>query len=190
MLVLASTSIYRRELLARLRLPFEVFAPGVDEAALPSESPKETAVRLAQAKARAAVKRFPDALVIGSDQVAELDGIRLDKPGSFQPAANQLQLLSGRTAQFHTALALLNSHTDAIQTRLVSVFVHFRHLTPEQIRRYLDREQPFDCAGSAKAEGLGIALIEWIESPDPTALIGLPLIALTDMLRAEGMDVI
>jgi septum formation protein len=190
MLVLASTSAYRRELLARLRLPFEVAAPQVDETPRPGEPPAQTALRLAQDKARAVASRFPQALVIGSDQVAELDGERLDKPGSHERARNQLTLLSGRAAVFHTAVALLNSTTGRMQARMVPTRVRFRQIGAAQIEAYLLKEQPYDCAGSAKSEGLGIALIEAIEGDDPTALIGLPLIALTDMLIAEGRPVV
>jgi septum formation protein len=186
MLVLASTSAYRRELLARLRLPFEVVAPQVDETPGVGEAPEHTALRLAQAKAHAVAGRFERALVIGSDQVAELDGLRLDKPGNHERAREQLRLLSGRAVVFHTAVALLNSATGRSQTRLVPTRVRFRRLRVAQIEAYLLAEQPYDCAGSAKSEGLGIVLIEAIEGNDPTALIGLPLIALTDMLLAEG----
>jgi septum formation protein len=190
MLVLASTSPYRRELLARLGLAFTVCSPGVDEAAWRDETPADTALRLAQAKARAGAARYPQAVVIGSDQVAELDGHPLDKPGSHERAARQLAMLSGRSADFHTAVALLNSATARMQVRVVPTRVQFRPLTSRQIDAYLHREQPFDCAGSAKSEGLGIALLERIESHDPTALIGLPLIALTEMLQAEGLEVL
>jgi len=190
MLVLASASVYRRELLGRLGLPFEVAAPNVDEAPLAGEPPEQTALRLAQAKARAVAMRFERALVIGSDQVAELDGVRLDKPGSHAPARRQLHLLSGRAAVFHTAVALLNTASGSLHTRLVPTRVRFRQLDTAQIDAYLLKEQPYDCAGSAKSEGLGIALIEAIQADDPTALIGLPLIALTDMLLAEGCKVV
>ena len=186
MLVLASTSAYRRELLARLRLPFEVAAPHVDETPRAGELPAQTALRLAQEKARAVAARFAQALVIGSDQVAELEGERLDKPGGHERARAQLQLLSGRAAVFHTAVALLNSGTGRMQVRVVATRVRFRQLGAAQIESYLLAEQPYDCAGAAKSEGLGIALIEAIQGDDPTALIGLPLIALTDMLTAEG----
>lgn len=190
MLVLASTSPYRRELLARLGLAFEVFSPGVGEEPLRHEAPADTAMRLAQAKARAGAARYSDALVIGSDQVAELDGHRLDKPRTHERAARQLELLSGRFADFHTAVAVVNSASGRLQARLVPTRVFFRPLTSRQIDAYLQREQPFDCAGSAKSEGLGIALIRRIEGTDPTALIGLPLIALTEMLQAEGLEVL
>jgi septum formation protein len=190
MLLLASTSVYRRELLARLRLPFEVFSPMVDETPLAGEAPESTALRLAENKAKAGANALPGALVIGSDQVAEVDGERLDKPGGHARAVQQLTLLSGRSAIFHTAVALLNTKTGAVQKRLVPTRVYFRSLNSRQIEAYLRSEQPYDCAGSAKSEGLGIALIRSIEGPDPTALIGLPLIALTDMLAAEGVDIV
>jgi septum formation protein len=190
MLVLASTSPYRRELLERLRLDFDTVAPGVDEAPYAGESPAATAVRLAQAKASAVRSAFPQALIIGSDQVAELDGERLDKPGTHERAAAQLRRLSGRTATFHTAVALLNAGTGAMHSRLMVTRVVFRELTPTVIDSYLRKEQPYDCAGSAKSEGLGIALLRAIEGDDPTALIGLPLIALTELLAAEGVRVV
>ena len=190
MLLLASTSVYRRELLARLGLPFEVFSPMVDETPLLAEAPQTTALRLAEAKARAGASALPGALVIGSDQVAEVDGERLDKPGEHARAVQQLTLLSGRWAMFHTAVVLLNTQTGAIRKQLVPTRVYFRPLNSRQIEAYLRRERPYDCAGSAKSEGLGIALIRSIEGSDPTALIGLPLIALTDMLSAEGVNIV
>lgn len=190
MLLLASTSLYRRELLARLGLAFTVCSPGVDEAVQEDETPADTAMRLAQAKARAGAARYPQAIVIGSDQVAEVDGVRLDKPGTEERATRQLEMLSGRCALFHTAVAVLNPPADRMQVQLVPTRVQFRPLTRMQIDAYLRREQPFDCAGSAKSEGLGIALLQRIESTDPTALIGLPLIALTTMLQAEGLEIL
>jgi septum formation protein len=190
MLVLASTSPYRRELLSRLQLKFEVMSPGVEENPLPGEAPAATALRLAEAKARAGAARYPGALVIGSDQVAELDGERLEKPGRHELAVRQLALASGRSAVFHTAVALLNATSGRLHTRVVPSRVTFRPLTPAQIEAYLQREQPYDCAGSAKSEGLGIALLRSIEGDDPTALIGLPLIALVDMLEQEGCSVV
>jgi septum formation protein len=190
MLVLASTSPYRRELLQRLQLQFETIAPGVEEAPLAGEAAATTAVRLAQAKARAVRSTFPHALIIGSDQVAEIDGERLDKPETHERAAAQLRRLSGRAANFHTAVALLNAATGALHSRLVVTRVVFRELTPAVIDAYLRKEQPYDCAGSAKSEGLGIALLRAIEGDDPTALIGLPLIALTELLAAEGVPVL
>lgn len=188
-LVLASSSPYRRELLARLKLPFEVMSPDVDETPLPDEKPQDTALRLAQLKARAAASRFPDALIIGSDQVAMLDDIRFGKPHTFENAKRQLTLASGRKMTFHTALCLYNSRTGRMQARVVPIGVQFRTLSEARIERYLHQEQPYNCAGSAKSEGLGIALIERFEGDDPNALIGLPLIALVDMLAAEGVAI-
>lgn len=188
-LVLASTSRYRRELLARLVSGFRVVAPNVDEAAQPGESPAALATRLAAAKALAVARECPGALVIGSDQVAELDGRAIGKSGTRDAACEQLAASSGRTVVFHTALCLADARTqpprayDAIdRTRVV-----FRALTRDEIARYVDRENPLDCAGSFKAEGLGITLFERIETTDPTALIGLPLIALARLLRAVGV---
>jgi len=189
-LVLASTSAYRRALLERLGLTFECAAPGLDESALGDEAPAETARRLAQAKAAAVAARFPDALVIGSDQVASLGALRLDKPGNHANAVRQLQALSGRTAQFDTAVCVLDAARGARRDRVVPCRVTFRRLDARLIEAYLQREQPYDCAGSAKSEGLGIALIERIETEDPTALIGLPLIALTELLAAAGLPVV
>jgi len=189
-LVLASTSRYRRELLARLALPFDVAAPGVDETPVPGEAPAATALRLSEAKARAiAAKRSP-ALVIGSDQVADLDGESIGKPGSYENAVAQLRRLSGRTVIFHTGVALCDAESGRCGARIVDVTSTFRTLTDVEIDRYLRREQPFDCAGSVRSEALGIALFERITSDDPSALIGLPLIALSDLLRAEGVDVL
>ncbi len=189
-LVLASTSIYRRGLLERLGLPFECANPMVDEAVRPGEAPAATALRLAEAKARAVAPGFPDALVIGSDQVASCQGARLDKPGNHENAARQLVLVSGKSASFDTAVALLDTRSGVLQSRLVPCRVTFRDLTPGRIERYLRLEQPYDCAGSAKAEGLGIALIARMDTEDPTALVGLPLIALSEMLRMAGLDVL
>ena len=189
-LVLASTSRYRRELLERLRVPFECDRPDVDESPLPGEPPEQTARRLAEAKARAVAARWPGALVIGSDQVASLGGERLDKPGTHENAVRQLTLASGRTASFDTALALLDSRTGLVDVRCVPCRVTFRTLSPAQIEAYLRAEEPYDCAGSAKSEGLGIALIERMDSPDPTSLVGLPLIALCAMLAAAGEPVL
>jgi len=187
-LVLASTSPYRRELLARLGLPFDCARPETDETPLPGEAFAQTALRLAAAKARAVQAAHPDALIIGSDQVASCEGRRLDKPGTHENAVAQLSYLSGRVACFDTAVSLLDSRTDRAETRLVPCKVHFRRSDPARIEAYLRREQPYDCAGSAKAEGLGIALIARIETDDPTSLIGLPLIALTDLLSAFGLS--
>ena len=189
-LVLASTSRYRRELLERLRLPFEVAAPGIDEATIPGERPAQTALRLAEAKARAVARIRRDALVIGSDQVADCDGVAVSKPAGRADAARMLGALSGRTIVFHTGLALVNAASGRVQRECIDVSSTFRELTTAQIAAYLDREQPYDCAGAVKSEALGIALFERIASDDPTALIGLPLIALTRMLRHEGLDVL
>lgn len=189
-LILASTSPYRRELLGRLKLPFEVCSPEVDETPLPGETPEETAYRLAIAKARSAAKDFPDALIIGSDQVATLDGLQLGKPHTHDNAVRQLTLMRGRSVVFHTALCLYNSRTGNTQVKVVPFTVHFRNLSDAQIERYLAKEQPYNCAGSAKSEGLGIALIEKMDGDDPNALIGLPLIALIEMLGNEDMAVI
>ena len=187
-LILASTSPYRRELLSRLRLPFEAMAPDVDEAAQPGEAPAALAQRLAQRKAQAVAARHADAVVIGSDQVAELDGQALGKPGGHERAVQQLRAMRGRDVRFHTAVAVLCNASGFGQQALVTVKVHFRDLHDDEIERYLLLEQPYDCAGSAKCETLGIALVDAIESDDPTALVGLPLIRTSAMLRAAGLD--
>ena len=189
-IILASTSRYRRELLARLGLPFEVASPDVDETALPNEAPRDTAARLAEAKARAVAARFAHALVIGSDQVAVLGEATLGKPGDHDTALRQLRAMRGKEVVFHTALCLYNSLSGEAQTRVVPFYVRFRDYSDEQIERYLRKEQPYDCAGSARAEGLGIALIAAMRGEDPNALIGLPLIALTEMLAAQGVGVL
>jgi septum formation protein len=189
-IVLASTSPFRRELLSRLGIPFEVAAPSVDESALPDELAPATAIRLAEAKARASLKEFPDALIIGSDQVAELAGQHIGKPGTHENAVAQLRRMRGKSVVFHTAIALVNGLKDRAQTRVVPTVVTFRDLSDEQIEVYLRREQPYNCAGSAKSEGLGIALIACMEGPDPNALIGLPLIELVSMLKIEGVEVL
>lgn len=186
-LILASTSAYRRELLTRLQLPFEVAAPQVDEAALPNEPPDATATRLALAKARAVALRFPNALIIGSDQVAANGTQRFGKPGTRENARAQLQIMRGKEIIFYTALCLLNSQTGRIQTTNVPARVGFRQLSDTEIESYLDKEDALNCAGSAKSEGLGISLLSYLRGDDPNALIGLPLIALCDMLRAEGV---
>jgi septum formation protein len=187
-LVLASTSRYRRELLARLNIAFEVAAPNVDERPQDGEAPQALALRLACAKAQAVQDTWPDALIIGSDQVAVVGASVLDKPGNFDVAAAQLKLMRGKPVHFHTALCLFNSRTARVQTALVSVTVHMREFSDAQIERYLRAEEPYDCAGSARIEGLGITLVARLEGDDPNALIGLPLIALCDMLRNEGWD--
>jgi len=188
-IVLASGSTYRRALLERLGLPFEWAAPGVDELAIPGESTTDTALRLAILKAQAVARHFPNAAVIGSDQVASCDGVRIGKPGNHANAVKQLEFMSGKTVLFETALAVLVATGD-VRSRIVPCRVMFRPLTRAIIETYVEREQPYDCAGSAKAEGLGIALIARIETDDPTALIGLPLIALTELLAAAGIPVI
>lgn len=187
--VLASTSRYRRELLARLLSDFAVDAPDVDETPIPGESPRDLAIRLASAKAHAVAARHPDAIVIGSDQVADLDGTALGKPGSVEAARAQLAASSGKTLSFHTALCVLDMHNNAAVAHSAHdcTQVVFRTLDAATIARYVDAEKPLDCAGSFKAEGLGIALFERIESSDPTALIGLPLIALARLLREAGL---
>ena len=189
-IVLASTSKYRRELLARLGLPFEVANPGVDETPLSGEPPRETSRRLAEAKARAVAVRFPQAVVIGSDQVAVLDGLPLGKPGNHANAVRQLRAMRGKEVVFHTALCLYRASDARMETRVVPYYVRFRDYSDEQIERYLEREQPYDCAGSARCEGLGIVLIAEMRGDDPNALIGLPLIALTEMLAAQDVSVL
>ncbi len=188
--VLASTSRYRRALLERLGMPFECADPQANEAALPGEAPAATALRLAEAKARAVALRSPDALVIGSDQVASCEGVLLDKPGTHDNAVRQLTAMSGKTASFDTAVVVLDTRSGTLGARVVPCRVTFRSLSPGQIESYLRLEQPYDCAGSAKAEGLGIALIARIETSDPTSLIGLPLIALTELLADAGFSVL
>jgi septum formation protein len=187
-LVLGSTSRYRRELLARLRLPFEVAAPQVDETALPGEAPAALALRLALEKGRDVALRHPGAVVIGADQVCDLDGEPIGKPGTHERAVAQLLRLSGRTAVFQTALAVLRPGTGFERAMLAPVTVRFRALREAEIERYLRLETPYDCAGSAKCETLGIALLEAIESDDPTALVGLPLIRTAALLREAGID--
>jgi len=186
-LVLGSTSRYRRELLERLRIAFEAAAPQVDETPQPGEAPAALASRLALAKARDVAARWPQAIVIGSDQVADLDGQPLGKPGTHQRAVAQLARMSGRTVIFHTALAVVCQATGFEQADLAAVRVRFRALSAGEIERYLHAEQPYDCAGSAKSEGLGIALLEAIDSDAPPALIGLPLIRTARLLRAAGL---
>ncbi|MEO8248958.1 MAG: Maf family nucleotide pyrophosphatase [Burkholderiales bacterium] len=188
-LVLASTSVYRRELLARLRLAFEVESPGVDEAALDGETPRALALRLSLAKANAVAARQPAAVVIGSDQVADLGGAALGKPGNHERATEQLRRMSGCHVVFHTAVAVVCRESGFARAELAPVQVRFRSLADAEIESYLQAEQPYDCAGSAKSEGLGIALLDSIESDDPTALIGLPLIRTCRLLRAAGLCV-
>jgi septum formation protein len=189
-LILGSTSPYRRELLARLRLPFEVVSPAVDETPQPGERPQDLACRLALAKARAVAAQFPAAVVIGSDQVADLAGQPLGKPGNHQRAVEQLRLMRGQTVVFQTAVAVVCLETGFAQTALAPVRVRFRDLGDAEIESYLRAETPYDCAGSAKSEGLGIALLDSIENDDPTALIGLPLIRTCGLLRAAGVNLL
>lgn len=189
-LVLASTSIYRSQLLSTLQIPFLTTAPNVDETALAGEDAKQTAIRLAQLKAQAVAKDYPDALIIGSDQVVLLDNQQIGKPLTHDNAVRQLRAMRGKTVVFYTALTLLNSADGTSQTKLAETKVSFRQLDDDEIERYLIKEQPYHCAGSAKSEGLGIALIERIEGSDPNALIGLPLIDLVTMLKNQGVEVI
>ena len=186
-LILASTSLFRRELLARLQIPFEVAAPDADETPLPGEAPAVTAERLAAAKARAVAAKFPAALIIGSDQVAYCGNQQFGKPGNRENAIAQLRAMRGKAVIFHTGLCLLNSASGRIQVSGVPTEVRFRPLSDEEINNYLDREDALNCAGSAKSEGLGITLLDYMRSDDPTALVGLPLISLCRMLRAEGL---
>ena len=188
-LVLGSTSRYRRELLSRLGLPFEVASPEVEETPLTHETPRALALRLALAKARAVARRFPEAVVIGSDQVADLDGQPLGKPLEHARAVQQLQQMRGREVVFQTAVAVVCQASGFARQELAQVRVRFRALTDAEIERYLHAEQPYDCAGSAKSEGLGIALLESIHNDDPTALVGLPLIRTCALLRAAGLVV-
>ncbi len=186
-LVLASTSPFRRELLARLQIPFEIADPETDESALGGERPEATAKRLAEVKARAVAPRYPNALIIGSDQVAASNGQCFGKPGSRENAIAQLRLMRGKEVIFHTGLCLLDSATDRAQVRCIDTHVGFRDLSDAEIESYLDKEDALNCAGSAKSEALGISLLSYLRGDDPNALIGLPLIALCNMLRAEGL---
>ena len=189
-LVLASTSPYRKALLERLGMPFEVAAPHVDERPLRGEAPRETALRLSALKAQAVRGAHRDALIVGSDQVALSEGRLLGKPGDHASAVRQLRALSGKAAEFHTAVTVLDAANSQVQSRIVPCLVQFRKLDDARIESYLRREQPYDCAGSAKIEGLGIALVQSVDTEDPTSLIGLPLIALTEMLERAGLPVI
>lgn len=187
-LILGSTSPYRQELLSRLRLPFTVHAPAVDETPHARETPVDLAQRLAKAKARAVAQSFPSAVVIGSDQVADLDGQPLGKPGTHERAVAQLRSMRGRSVVFQTAVAVVRLDDGFEAAALAQVTVRFRHLSDEEIEHYLRLEQPYDCAGSAKSEALGIALLDSIDSDDPTALIGLPLIRTCALLRQAGLN--
>jgi septum formation protein len=187
-LILASTSRYRRELLERLRIPFDVVSPEVDETPGAEETPMSLAQRLALAKARAVAKAHPNAVVIGSDQVADLDGEPIGKPGTHDRAVEQLRAMRGRSIVFHTAVAVVRESTGFAEALLAQVTVRFRDLSDAEIENYLRLEEPYDCAGSAKCETLGIALLDAIDSDDPTALVGLPLIRTSRLLRAAGID--
>ena len=189
-LILGSTSIYRRELLARLGLPFSIESPHVDETPLVGEAPTALAMRLALSKAQAVAARFPDAVVIGSDQVADLNGQALGKPGTHERAREQLQRMQGQDVIFHTAVAVVCAASGFAQSALAEVKVAFRPLSNAEIESYLIAEKPYDCAGSAKSEGLGIVLLSRIENDDPTALIGLPLIRTCTLLRSAGMQLL
>ena len=189
-LILGSTSRYRSELLQRLQIPFEISAPDVDETPLPGEMPATLAVRLALEKARAVARHWPSAVVIGADQVADLNGQPLGKPGNHARATEQLRQMRGKTVVFQTAVAVVCVDTGFEQGSLAAVRVKFRDLSDAEIENYLLAEQPYDCAGSAKSEGLGIALLESIDSDDPTALIGLPLIRTCNLLRAAGITLL
>jgi septum formation protein len=189
-LILASSSIYRRELLQKLQIPFSTISPKIDESPLTDEKPYETALRLAQEKAKKIGEDYPYALIVGCDQVATLDGEQLGKPGNHKNAVEQLKKMQGREVKFYSALCLYNASTGNMQTENVPYLVRFRQLTDEQIENYLNKEQPYQCAGSAKSEGLGVALIERMLGEDPNALVGLPLIKLVTMLQNEGLKVI
>lgn len=189
-LILASSSPYRQELLARLNIPFTAISPDIDESPLAHEQPQETALRLAQLKARKVAESNPNTLIIGCDQVATLDGAQLGKPITHENAVKQLQLMRGRSVTFHSALCLFNPQTSHMQAEVVPYEVEFRKLTDAQIENYLQIEKPYNCAGSAKSEGLGIALIAEMRGTDPNALIGLPLIRLITMLQNEQVSVI
>ncbi len=189
-LILASSSEYRRQLLQKLQIAFNSVSPKIDETALEGEKPHQTALRLAQEKAKKIGAEYPHALVIGCDQVATLDGVELGKPGNHNNATEQLKKMRGREVTFHSALCLYNAATGNMQTDVVPYLVRFRELTDEQIESYLNKEQPYQCAGSAKSEGLGIALMERMIGEDPNALIGLPLIKLITMLQNEGVSVL
>jgi len=189
-IILASTSIYRSQLLSTLQIPFQTASPDVDETPLLGESAPQTSQRLSQLKAQAVAQQFPDALIIGSDQVALLEGAQLGKPMTHDNAVRQLRSMRGKTVDFYTAVSLFNSRTKEMQTALAETKVRFRDLSDDEIERYLHKEQPYHCAGSAKSEGLGIALIQSIQGDDPNALIGLPLIVLVDMLKKQGVNIL
>ena len=189
-LVLGSSSIYRQEQLRRLQIPFITANPSIDETPLTDEAPEATAFRLAEAKVRAVATRYTDAVIIGADQVAVLENIQLGKPLNHVNAVKQLQMMRGKEVVFYSALSLFNSRNNQMQTRVVPCYVKFRSLSDQQIENYLNKEKPYHCAGSAKSEGLGIVLIERMKGDDPNALIGLPLIALVEMLTNEGVEIV
>ena len=189
-IILASTSIYRSQLLSTLQIPFKTTSPNVDETPLESESAKQTAWRLSMLKARAAAHLFPTGLIIGSDQVALLDDKQLGKPLTHDNAVTQLRAMRGKSVVFYTAVSLFNAMNNQMQTAMAKTKVTFRNLSDDEIERYLRKEQPYHCAGSAKSEGLGIALIQCIVGDDPNALIGLPLIKLIDMFKKQGVEII
>ena len=188
LIILASASPYRRKLLERLHVPFTCHSPNIDETPMRGESPPKLVIRLARDKAQATARLYPDAIVIGSDQVAVLGKIILNKPGGHELARAQLLQLSGKTVWFHTGLCVLNSTTGSVQADVIRFKVSFRKLDVAEIERYLVAEQPYDCAGSFKSEALGITLLKYMQGDDPTALIGLPLIRLCEMLRSEGLE--
>ncbi|MDH2917218.1 MAG: Maf family nucleotide pyrophosphatase [Gallionella sp.] len=189
-IILASTSIYRSQLLSTLQIPFETASPDVDETPLQGESARLTSQRLSQLKAQAVAQQHPDALIIGSDQVALLGDDQIGKPLTHDNAVRQLRTMRGKTVDFYTAVSLFNARTKDMQTALATTKVSFRNVSDDEIERYLLKEQPYHCAGSAKSEGLGIALIKCIEGDDPNALIGLPLILLVDMLQKQGVKIL
>ena len=189
-LILASSSIYRRELLQRLQINFSTVSPHLDESVIDGEAPHETALRLSQEKAKKVGFEYPHSLIIGCDQVATLDGVQLGKPLNHNNAIKQLRMMRGQSVTFHSALCLFNAETGNMQVAVVPYLVQFRNYTDEQIENYLSKEQPYQCAGSAKSEGLGIALIDRMTGEDPNALIGLPLISLITMLQNEGVNII
>ena len=189
-IVLASTSPFRRELLNRLKISFIIANPATDESALPGENPEQTALRLSEAKARAVANQHPNALIIGSDQVAYLDGKTFGKPGNHANAVKQLQTMRGKTVNFFTGLCVFNTASGKAHIKGIPTLVTFRNLSDKEIENYLQQEKPYNCAGSAKSEGLGIALIEKMQGDDPNALIGLPLIALCDLLRQENVSIL
>ena len=189
-LILASSSRYRQELLAKLGLPFAAAAPAIDESARPGETPTALSRRLAEEKARALAERFPAHLIIGSDQVAMLDGVQFGKPGNAERTASQLRAASGKTVEFFTSVCVLDSAKGLARTDIDQTLAHFRTLTDAQIEGYVEKERPFDCAGGFKSEGLGIALLERLETADPNALVGLPLIRLVGLLEKFGVDIL